>query len=35
MARAYTQEFQNQENQAKAYLIEVEQKKHELFKLKK
>lgn len=35
MARAYTQEFQQQENQAKAYLIEVEQKKHELFKLKK
>jgi uncharacterized protein len=35
MARAYTQEFQNQENQAKAYLIEVQQKKHELFKLKK
>jgi HK97 family phage prohead protease len=39
MARAYTQEFQKEaiekENQAKAYLIEVEQKKHELFKLKK
>lgn len=35
MARAYTQEFQNQENQAKAYLIEVQQKQHELFKLKK
>jgi HK97 family phage prohead protease len=35
MARSYTQEIEQQENQAKAYLIEVQKKQHELFKLKK